>query len=279
MPTRRIATRIALTLLGVFFALGACVHARKIDRKGWQLVWKEDFKGPALDTSVWSKIPRGTSDWNRHMTDDPACYRLEKGCLTLSGIVDPAVRDSVCYLTGGVWTKGKYTFDPPARIEIRAKIKGAQGAWPALWFGPWPNDSVWLAGGEIDLMEHLNHDATSFQTLHTPWSKFLGHDEPARKVSVPIRKEGFNVYGVDILEDAIVFHVNGIQTLTYPKSTRAAELEKGEYPFFHPWYLLMDMQLGGHWVGRISPATLPAELIIDWVRYYRPKDVAKSPRQ
>lgn len=45
---------------------------------------------------------------------------------------------------------------------------------------------------------------------------------------------------------------------------------EGQFPFYIPQYLLIDMQLGGQWVGDVDPADLPVEMEIDWVRYYEP---------
>ena len=38
-------------------------------KKGtWKLVWQEEFDNKAgFDTTSWSKIPRGTADWNNYM--------------------------------------------------------------------------------------------------------------------------------------------------------------------------------------------------------------------
>ena len=35
-----------------------------------------------------------------------------------------------------------------------------------------------------------------------------------------------------------------------------------------PYYLLIDMQLGGSWVGGVDPKDLPVEMLVDWVRSY-----------
>lgn len=44
--------------------------------------------------------------------------------------------------------------------------------------------------------------------------------------------------------------------------------KEGQYPFYQPYYLLIDMQLGGSWVGGVDPKDLPVEMLVDWVRYY-----------
>jgi hypothetical protein len=32
---------------------------------------------------------------------------------------------------------------------------------------------------------------------------------------------------------------------------------------------MIDMQLGGSWVGKVDPKDLPVQMIIDWVKVYK----------
>ncbi len=57
--------------------------------------------------------------------------------------------------------------------------------------------------------------------------------------------------------------------MTYPRiETDLPE----QFPFDGDFYLLIDMQLGGNWVGEVDPAQLPVEMLIDWVRFYKRKE-------
>ncbi len=56
--------------------------------------------------------------------------------------------------------------------------------------------------------------------------------------------------------------------MTYPRIDTAVD---GQFPFDRPYYLLVDMQLGGNWVGSVDPSELPVEMEVDWVRYYKRK--------
>jgi len=67
-----------------------------------------------------------------------------------------------------------------------------------------------------------------------------------------------------------VFFINGQKTFTYPRIQTDKE---GQFPFSeHRYYLLLDMQLGGSWVGKVNPDDLPVEMEIDWVRFYEFKE-------
>lgn len=233
----------------------------------WELVWEDDFNGTQLDESVWSRIPRGTADWQNMMSGDDRCYELRDGRLVLHGIVNPdPAADTAAYWTGGVWTRGKHAFDG-GRVEIRARFGSARGAWPAIWMLPFDHEAhPYPHGGEIDIMEHLSHDSIVYQTVHSHYTLHLGGaDKPPHFTTAAIDPSEFNVYGVEFCADSLVFSVNGQRTFAYP---RIATDKEGQYPFNIAYELLIDMQLGGSWVGEVDPAELPVEMEIDWVRHY-----------
>ena len=63
-----------------------------------------------------------------------------------------------------------------------------------------------------------------------------------------------------------MFSVNDKPSFTYPKITTD---KPGQWPFDQPFYLLIDMQLGGSWVGAIDEAQLPVQMEIDSVKVFR----------
>lgn len=118
-------------------------------------------------------------------------------------------------------------------------------------------------------MERLNHDAYAYQTVHSTYTHTLGiKHHPQHGYRAPINPDDYNVYGVEMYPDSVVFFINGVKDFTYPRITTDKE---GQFPFDKPYYLLIDMQLGGSWVGKIDPAQVPVEMKVDWVRYYRKK--------
>ncbi len=238
------------------------------EQKKWKLVWNEEFSGTALDTTRWTRIQPNKADWGRHMTDRDICYDLNNGLLYLKGIVNPDTSvDKRPYLTGGIWSKGKFAFQY-GMVEIRAKLESAQGAWPAMWmlaqtdkYGGYPKN------GEIDIMEHLNYDSIIYQTIHSYYTLTLKKkDTPPHHGTAKFNRDDFNVFGIKWYPEKIVYILNGKETFTYP---RLKDADPSQWPFDQPFYLLIDQQLGGSWVGKVNPETLPVNMIVDWVRVYQ----------
>ena len=126
--------------------------------------------------------------------------------------------------------------------------------------GKWPN------GGEIDIMERLNYDGFAYQTVHSYYTFVLNEkSNPKQSSTGKIDADGFNIYAVEILPDSLVFSINGKRTFTYPKIETD---KKGQYPFGTPFYLLIDMQVEGSWVGKADPKDYPVKMEIDWVKFH-----------
>ncbi|MDR2172431.1 MAG: glycoside hydrolase family 16 protein [Planctomycetaceae bacterium] len=232
---------------------------------GWRLVWEENFDGNDFDVKRWSKIPRGNADWEKHMSDFGGCYEVKDGNLILRGLRNEKLpKDKSPYLTGGIYTKDKVNFGK-GRIEICAKLNAAKGAWPAFWMLP-ADKKPWPSGGEIDIMERLNNDNFVHQTIHSAYTHDPKNKKPASTAKGKIKPNDYNIYAVELYEDKLVFFVNGKKTFTYP---RIKTDDDKQFPFNREYYLLLDMQLGGSWVGEINPNDLPVEMKIDWVRFYK----------
>lgn len=231
----------------------------------WKLVWEENFdQQNGFDTAYWTKTPRGTSDWNNYMSDDDRLYDVKDGNLILRGMVNAdTLTDTVPYITGGVYTKDKKTF-ANGRLEIRAKLNGASGAWPAIWM--LAQGTKWPDGGEIDIMERLNYDGFAYQTVHSYYTYTLGIKEPKTGGTGKINPNDYNIFGVELYNDSLRLFINNEYTLTYPRIETDKE---GQFPYNKPMYLLIDMQLEGSWVGKANGNDLPVEMQIDWVRFYQ----------
>ena len=120
---------------------------------------------------------------------------IENGVLHLRGIVNDRDDDDAPFLTAGLTSEGKYSFQY-GKVQIRAKFDSAQGVWPALWL--LGNEGRWPANGEIDLMEHLNFDDKIYQTVHSSYTvNNKKRTPPLKGKTTEIHRNDWNTYGME----------------------------------------------------------------------------------
>jgi len=238
----------------------------------WIEAWRDDFNGTTFNSKIWSRIDQGSPDWKKNMSTRKDLVEVKGGKLILWGKRNDDLKaDPRQCLCGGIWTKGKRTF-AGGKIEVCAKFEDQKGAWPAFWTvgEPTKGDSRgWPYNGEIDIVERLNSDPFVYQTAHSAWTYVEKHANDPRQGGKGAFKPGeYNVFGVEIATNALIWTVNGKETFRYPRTDAAPS----QWPFACPQYLMLDMQLGGNWVGEVNLSSLPVATHVDWVRYLVRKD-------
>lgn len=261
--------RSAYLIIICVLVLASCVDARSEARREYELVWQDDFNGHEIDTTAWSYLKRIPYNCGRYWSSHPSLYSVGGGKLRLyarqnKGI---ALEDTARYLTAGITTEHKQTV-AYGKIEVRARMKGGIGTWPAIWTlrDDGQNHPKKPGYAELDILEYVNRNNFVYQTLHTYYT--LQQGTPHKQVKPRVKPEKWNTYAVEILPDRVIYSVNGDDTFTY---YRQPELEEqGQWPFGPEMYLMIDMQVGGSgWVPVVDPKTFPAYMDIDWVRMYR----------
>jgi len=238
----------------------------------WTEIWREEFRGSSFDPKVWGFIsaPTGTyPDTHRkmycytHITDDPVAYKFTGETVNLLAIKNPDLKkDPRPYLCGGIRTQDRMAFKY-GKLEVRFRLTGFKGGWPAIWLLPEVPQPLY---GEIDMLERLNFDAFAYQTVHTHYSLRLQETYPPRYTTTPINTNGWNTVGVEWYPEKLVYTMNGKRVYCWPKIKTD---KPGQWTFDAPYHLIIDNQLGGDWVGPIGPETLPGEMEIDNVVYYK----------
>lgn len=260
-------TIFILCLLTFTYGFVVAQNARKQGpSKEWKLVWKDEFNGKRLNPKSWTRYTReGGSDWDRHMSGLDSLCIVKNGILQLWGINTPkGCDDNRPFLTGGVGSKGLRSVKN-GRFEVRARFDCAQGFWPAIWLMP-DAEMPWPSGGEIDIMEHLNYEDIAYQTVHSSHTYYNHQPKSKNSLTTPIDKDSFNIYSVEISDSEITFYINNTKTFTY---SRMEPTPEGQFPFAdHPFYIILSVQLGGSWVGKVNPNDLPVKMEIDYVRVY-----------
>ena len=124
------------------------------------------------------------------------------------------------------------------------------------------------------LWKRLNHDNIAYQTVHSYYTHRLNiKNNPKHGSTGKIKPDSFNTYAVELHSDSLVFFINGHRTFSYPR----IKTDKGDNFLYRSQILsLLDMQLGGSWVGKIDPKELPVEMKIDRVKFYSFEQESKS---
>ncbi|MEZ4972864.1 MAG: glycoside hydrolase family 16 protein [Cyclobacteriaceae bacterium] len=237
-------------------------------RKSPQLVWSEEFdNGSQLDTLSWNyKYGDGCPNvcgWGNNeleiYTDDPRNVRIENGVL----VIEALKTDSV-WTSARITTQGKQTFTY-GRIEFKAKLPSGVGTWPALWM---LNDKIdqigWPAAGEIDIMEHVGRRPGVIQSsMHTQSSS--GNTINTGMIDLPTYDAEFHIYAADWNKDRITVSVDGQEYYTYQPEVK----NKDTWPFDSPFYIIINLAIGGNFGGPVSPDLTRARMEVDYVKVFQ----------
>lgn len=260
--------------------------------QGMNLIWQDEFSGTTLDTSKWNyeqgyylNDDPNTWGWGnaelQHYTDSAQNVFVQDGKLNIRALNDPKSFPQdpnryAQYSSGKINTKNHFTLKY-GRVDFRAKLPTGNGVWPALWM--LPQDSpygTWAASGEIDVMEARGRLPGS-----TSGAVHFGGTWPANQhISGEYHfPEGqninndYHVYSVVWEEDNIKWYVDGkfFFKVTNEQWYSLAAPNNPNAPFDQPFYLIMNLALGGNFDGGISPnpSDIPATMQVDYVRVYK----------
>jgi len=228
-------------------------------RAGWELVWEDDFE-EGLNMNEWSKIPRGKLHMNRYASMHDALYLSQEGNLVLRAVPNSVPNDTLPFLTGGITREGLKAGEV-ARIEVKVRVNPAEGATHYLSLLP-ADQSKNIS---IDFMEHYGMDEFIYQSVTSEYTTAQGMAEnPPSSSLVGVNPVQYHIYGVEKYPDSLVFYVDDLRTRKYP---RILTNMPGQFPFDEKDFNLF---LGIRLNSDTDPAQLPADLLIDWVRIYKP---------
>jgi len=245
--------------------LGCAVYAAHAQEER-TLVWAEEFDTPTLLSDVWN-IESGDGcptlcGWgnNERQIYTATNHRIENGTLIIQ-----AQKKDEQYTATRINTKGMRAFQY-GRIETRIKLPQGKGLWPAFWLLGENIDTVgWPQCGEIDVMEYVGKKPGEiFTSLHTQSS--FGNTINTKTITCPDIEDGFHTFAVDWSEEKIAFYVDHTLEYTYQPPYHTKE----NWPFDQPFYLLINLAIGGNFGGpEVDDTIFPQEYIIDYIRVYQ----------
>lgn len=244
--------------------------------------WRYDF----------STLPDGqppADDWNfehgvevanynnelQAYTPRPENVRIEHGVLVLEAHQESFMDKD--FTSARINTLQKFEFTHGI-IEVDMKVPRGNGTWPAAWLMPAHNiynpddygiraeDKFrWALNGEIDFAESIGsipnqnipgahtYNQLNRGTIYTPAHIDNPYDE-------------FHRYSVMKEPNKLTFMIDGV-----PYATREKKSDSPlEWPYEQPYYLILNLAVGGSWAGQkgIDTASAPWQMQVRSISYH-----------
>ncbi len=120
--------------------------------------------------------------------------------------------------------------------------------------------------GEIDIMEHVGIEPDQIHgTVHFPAEDSKKIKSDGGNTILEDVSEHFHIYSVDWTYDKIEFLIDN----KVYHSFKIEEAGSNNNPFRKPFYLILNLALGGNWAGKVDPDILPQKFLVDYVRVYQ----------
>jgi beta-glucanase (GH16 family) len=234
----------------------------------WRLVWSDDFD--TFDPSKWELI-----DTSRPTNDSLQDYLPEQvgvrdGMLEILSENRPS--RGLPYRSGKIVSRQAQRL---GRWEVRARLPGTRGVWPAIWLLP---DVPWPTAGEIDIMENRGDQPTITSSAfrwgtRNPDSRdsFAVEQQTAIGGELVPYSDGFHTFACEWVENQLRFYVDDMHHGTFYNDEVGYFLPK----LSEPMRLIINTAIGGNFLPVPDETTVwPQRFLVDWVRVY---ELAEEP--
>ena len=226
------------------------------------LVWSDDFNVPGSpDPTKWG-FDLGGGGWGNneleYYTNRQVNAIVSNG--TLKIIAQKESYNGSQYTSARMLSNNLYSFEY-GRMDVRAKLPAGTGTWPAIWMlGNDLATAGWPACGEIDVMEQSGSlKSTIYGTLHYPTE--AGQYGDGSSTTTTTASSAFHVYttlwtptSIQLLMDSVVYY-------TLPN--------KLSLPFNQPFFIILNVAMGGNFGGTVDPAFTVDSMEVDYVHVYQ----------
>lgn len=263
-------TTIALFWLSLFIFGTDSIRAQQ---GSYKLVFSDEFNlpnGSSPNPDVWGTSRRENSTWGRWVSKNPKTAFIRHGRLVCRAIpnrgIEPA--DTAAMLTGAVETRGKFAFQY-GKIEVRMRTRHHRGNFPAAWLMPQPPCKPWPHNGEIDIFETIDDQNVAYHTAHSYWTLHV-NTRAKHGCTKPTKVEQWHVYGLIWTPTSLTWTIDGVPTGSYLKSSDEKDVANGQWPYDHPFYIILNQSVGRKGAWAAEPDTGHTyETEFDWVRVYQ----------
>ncbi|MCA9758767.1 MAG: glycoside hydrolase family 16 protein [Candidatus Eisenbacteria bacterium] len=239
----------------------------------WELSWSDDFEGAEgslPDPANW-RFDVG-EDWGNAQLE----YDTDRATnVSLDGTGNLRITAREESYQGRSYTSGRINslelFDQAyGRFEARVRLPIGAGVWPAFWLlGANFLEVGWPDCGEIDVMEYRGQEPFLLHgSLHGPGYSG-GSAVTSRYESGTSLDSDFHVYAIEWTPESISWYFDdALYQIVTPRDLPSG----GRWVFDHPFFVILNVAVGGHFVGPPNDQTIfPQTMLVDYVRVYREK--------
>jgi len=241
------------------------------------LVLSEEFDTDgAPNPSVWGyEVGRGPNGdgWGnqelQYYTDRSENATIQNGVLLITAREEAF--EGAQYTSARLLTKDLFE-QQYGRFEARIRLPFGQGIWPAFWMlGADIDENPWPGAGEIDIMEYRGQEPTILiGSVHGPG--YSGGDAISKEYTLENDRfdTGFHIFGIEWGPDFINYYVDDVlYNQITPEDVDEETNGEGTWVFNKPFYILMNVAVGGTFVGSPNAETqFPQTMLVDYVRVY-----------
>ena len=263
-----------------------------VAQDSWKLIWSDEFNidGP-YNSGVWTPekgfVRNHEDQW--YQGENAFC---QNGCLVIEARREKKEnpmytsmansndwrrnRKYIEYTSASLTTRRSFSFTY-GRMEVRARIPTAGGAWPAIWL--LGNDMEWPSCGEIDVMEYYRINGVPHILANACWGSDRRYQAVWNSKRIPYAHftdgdskwaEKFHVWRMEWTPQTISIFLDDELLNEIPLSeTVNGTLGNGRNPFHTPQYILLNLAIGGDNGGEIDDSSMPMRYEIDYVRVYQ----------
>lgn len=250
-------------------------HDVKADNGIWKLVWSDEFNYTGLpDSSKWN-YSVGGNGWGNNEKQYYLAKSLENSYVE-DGILHIVALhkdfESSKYTSAKLITYKKFSFQY-GKIEVMAKLPEGKGTWPAIWMLPESIENgseEWPLCGEIDIMEHVGKNPGFIHvSLHSKLYNHVISTQITHFEKLADVFDTFHKYSIEWSKDSIIFYIDD-KLFFGSKKGEAGRVSTNEgWPYEKPYFLILNLAIGGNWGGEIDDSIFPVEMQIDYVRIYK----------
>ena len=245
-----------------------------------ELLWEQDFTQAADGTkpsdAYWTHdigdgTEAGIPGWGNQEREwyDAESAKTQNGSLVFTANRQNQPNDLAAYYGPAEWTSAKIHTNGKVhvhygRVEATIKAPIGNGTWPAFWMLGTDLTTVgWPECGEIDILEMRGRDPhTLISTVHGPG--YFVDKGSTTEINTPNLTEDFHTYSIDWMPDEIVWRFDGEPFHRVTPETVAPN----RWAFNHPFYIILNLAMGGGFTGEIDPALNQAEMAVQSIRVY-----------